>query len=43
MLSTVLQSLIAPHYPRRYVGRHRARLVVRRVTVAVSRKPRTAE
>jgi len=26
MLTAVLQSLIAPRYPRRYVGRHRERV-----------------
>ena len=29
MLSTMLSSLMAPRYPRRYVGRHRARFVIR--------------
>jgi hypothetical protein len=29
VLNAMLQSLIAPRYPRRYVGRHRARLVIR--------------
>ncbi len=28
MLSTMLQSLIAPRYPRRYIGRHRARTTI---------------
>ena len=26
MLVAILRSLIAPRYPRRYVGRHRARI-----------------
>jgi hypothetical protein len=29
MLSTVFQALTKPHYPRRYVGRHRARFAIR--------------
>lgn len=31
MLTTMFQSLLAPRYPRRYVGRHRARFVARPV------------
>jgi hypothetical protein len=26
---TMIQSMITPRYPRRYVGRHRARLILR--------------
>jgi hypothetical protein len=29
MLRTMVQSLITPRYPRRYVGRHRARITIR--------------
>jgi hypothetical protein len=32
MMSTRLSSLIAPRYPRRYIGRHRMRLSIRFVT-----------
>jgi len=37
MLSTMIQSLIAPRYPRRYVGRHRARNSVR--SIVLVRRP----
>jgi hypothetical protein len=32
VMSTRLSSLIAPRYPRRYIGRHRARMSLRFVT-----------
>jgi hypothetical protein len=32
VMSTRLSSLIAPRYPRRYIGRHRARMNLRFVT-----------
>jgi hypothetical protein len=35
MLTAVLQSLIPPRYPRRYVGRHRAHLVASGFSVGV--------
>jgi hypothetical protein len=41
MLTTMFQSLIAPRYPRRYVGRHRARFVTR--SAAIVARPRPAE
>jgi hypothetical protein len=40
MLSTVLQTLMTPRYPRRYVGRHRARIALRLLAmVMVPRRP----
>lgn len=39
MLSNMLQTLIAPRYPRRYVGRHRARFVIRLIGTNGSRTP----
>lgn len=38
MLSTMLQSLIGPRYPRRYIGRHRARLTIRFVSTRPARR-----
>jgi hypothetical protein len=29
MLTAMIQSLMTPRYPRRYVGRHRARAITR--------------
>jgi hypothetical protein len=37
MLNSMLQSLIAPRYPRRYIGRHRARFVIRFIGSNASR------
>jgi hypothetical protein len=41
MLTAMIQSLIAPRYPRRYVGRHRARFTTRSVVIALT--PRREE
>jgi hypothetical protein len=40
MLTAMLQSLMGPRYPRRYVGRHRARLIVHTISTALGAKPR---
>lgn len=37
MLSARLSSLIAPRYPRRYIGRHRARMTIRFISRGVIR------
>jgi hypothetical protein len=37
MLASVFQSLLLPRYPRRYVGRHRARITIR--LVITGRRP----
>jgi hypothetical protein len=38
MLGTRLQSFFAPRYPRRYVGRHRARLTIRFITTTPAQR-----
>ncbi len=38
MLSTMLQSLIGPRFPRRYIGRHRARWLIRFVSTNPTRR-----
>jgi len=41
MLRTMVQSMLTPRYPRRYVGRHRARISIRMIFMVPA--PRRAE
>ena len=41
MLTAMIQSLIGPRYPRRYVGRHRARLIVRSISTVIATKAKS--
>jgi hypothetical protein len=38
----MLQTMITPRYPRRYIGRHRARLVIRFVFSTPRKAPMSA-
>jgi hypothetical protein len=40
MLTAMLQSLMGPRYPGRYVGRHRARLIAQTNSTALAVKPK---
>jgi hypothetical protein len=43
MLTAMIQSLIGPRYPRRYVGRHRARLIVLSISTAIANKAKPSD
>jgi hypothetical protein len=38
VLNTMLQSLLTPRYPRRYIGRHRMRFTIRFISTSAAQR-----